>query len=191
MPKFTEVHPQQTAKCFWHSRSSKKGQCFTCINFLSEDGKLIFGADNECWKRSAMGRYTGPVYPLYEQRQNFRYLPPVFLRWHYLEEFTSYCSAFWRVLQDYLTVMTLGLLRKEITTLNTKANTFHMPWDILENTSKNYKLWANFLHICKIISITGIQNRDVWRGFVYMLPTKAYLHSFRWNKTSRWRHLGP
>lgn len=72
-------------------------------------------------------------------------------------------------------------MRKENTTLNTKANIFHMPWDITENTSKNCKPRANFLLVCKVIviSITGIQSTDVWRGFVYMLPTKSLFAFFQ------------
>lgn len=66
----------------------------------------------------------------------------IYLEWHYCWDF-----AFWRALQGYWTVMSLGQLRKENTTLNTKANVSHMPWDILEGSSRDGKLRASFLPV--------------------------------------------
>lgn len=163
-----------------------KGQRFTCINFLSEKGKLIFMTDNEHWKRSAVARYTRQGYPPYEQWLSLRALPGAYLSWHYHWDFT-----FWRAFQGCLRVMSLGQLREQNRTLNTKASIPHMPWDILEGRNRDGKLRDGKFSSCKIvvISVTGIQSTAVQRGSVYTLPP-SYLHSFR-NGTRRWWHHRP
>lgn len=114
------------------------------------------------------------------------FITGIYLKWHYHWDFT-----FWRALQGYLTVKSLGQLRKENTTLNTKANISHMPWDILEGRNRDGELRDGKFSSCKItvISITGIQSTAVQRGSAYTLPA-SYLHSSR-NGTRRGWHHGP
>lgn len=51
----------------------------------------------------------------------------------------------------------------------------------MENMSKNRKLRADFLLVCKItvISITGVQSIDVEGGFVYTLPARSLFAFFQ------------